>query len=357
MGTITRTFANNITTGGKFDATDLTGTLPASTIADASVTAITDVPALVATTTVATDPPSPDNGQMWYNTTDRRLKAYVLSGGTWVTGGALNQAKSQLAGFGTQTSVVAGGGDTPGETANTETYNGTAWTETSNMQAATRLAQGIGTSPAGLAAGGYQPPGYQTKNESWDGSGWTEVADLNSNKGAGGGAGTQTAGLAFAGVPGGPMATNESWDGSSWTEVGDLNGGRRHLGGIGISTAALAIGGDKPSPSPGALTESWDGSSWTEVADLNTGRSTLSWGVQTLAGTAGGHTGSYVTSTELWDGTSWTESSDMSTGRKEGGASGKLQSAGLYFGGEAPRKTDTEEWTQTIFSKKLTTTE
>ena len=83
MGTITRTFANNITTGGKFDATDLTGTLPASTISDASVTNIEDVPALVATTTVATDPPSPDNGQMWYNTTERRLKAFVLSNGSW----------------------------------------------------------------------------------------------------------------------------------------------------------------------------------------------------------------------------------------------------------------------------------
>ena len=128
MGSITRTFANNITTGGKFDATDLTGTLPASNVADASVTNITDVPALVAVSTVASDPPSPDNGQLWYNTTTRLLKGYVLSDGSWSTGGALNQAKSQGGGIGTLTAGLCAGGDTPGETANNESYNGTSWT-------------------------------------------------------------------------------------------------------------------------------------------------------------------------------------------------------------------------------------
>jgi len=346
MGSITRTFANNITTGGKFDATDLTGTLPASNVADASVTNITAVPALTSVSTVASDPPSPDNGQLWYNTTTRLLKGYVLSDGSWATGGALNQAKSQAGGIGTLTAGLCAGGDLPGETANNESYDGTSWTEVNNLNAATRLGQGIGLQTAALLAGGYQPPGYQSKNESWDGTNWTETTNLNSNKGAGGGCGTQTAAIAFAGVPGGPMATNELWDGSSWTEVGDLNSGRRHVAGVGISTAALAYGGDKPSPSPGALTEQWDGSSWTEVADLNTGRSTLGWGVYNLAGATLGHTGSFVNNTELWDGTSWTEAADSATSTKEGGSAGTVQSAGLYFGGESPpRVANTEEWT------------
>ena len=358
MGSITRTFANNITTGGKFDATDLTGTLPASNVADASVTNITDVPALVAVSTVASDPPSPNNGQMWYNTADRRLKGYVLSDGAWITGGALNTARSQGGGIGTLTAGLCAGGDAPPETANNESYDGTSWTEVNNLSAATRLGQGIGLQTAALLAGGYQPPGYQSKNESWDGTNWTETTDLNSNKGAGGGCGTQTAAIAFAGVPGGPMATNELWNGSSWTEVGDLNGGRRHLAGVGISTAALAFGGDKPSPSPGALTEEWNGSAWTEVADLNTGRSTLGWGVYNLAGASGGHTGSYVTNTELWDGTSWTESTNMAISRKEGAMGGTVRTAGWYAGGETPpRSSATEEWEQTQISKRLTTTE
>jgi hypothetical protein len=113
MGTITRSFANNITSGGTFDATDLTGTIPASNIADASVTNITAVPALVATTTVASDPPSPDAGQVWYNTTDKALRAYVAGAGSWATGGNLNTARKETSGVGTQTAALVIGGDTP----------------------------------------------------------------------------------------------------------------------------------------------------------------------------------------------------------------------------------------------------
>src|SRR6056300_1229285 len=101
MGTITRSFANNITSGGTFDATDLTGTIPASNIADASVTNITAVPALTAVSTVASDPPSPDAGQVWYNTTDKALRAYVAGAGSWATGGSMNTARRILGGAGT----------------------------------------------------------------------------------------------------------------------------------------------------------------------------------------------------------------------------------------------------------------
>src|SRR6056300_1299959 len=102
MGTITRSFANNITSGGTFDATDLTGTIPSSNIADASVTNITAVPSLVATTTVASDPPSPDAGQIWYNTTDKALRAYVLSSTAWTSGGNLSTGRVNMGGAGTQ---------------------------------------------------------------------------------------------------------------------------------------------------------------------------------------------------------------------------------------------------------------
>src|SRR6056300_2075193 len=125
MGTITRSFANNITSGGTFDATDLTGTIPASNIADASVTNITAVPSLTAVSTVASDPPSPDAGQVWYNTTDKALRAYVLGAGSWASGGALNTARGYPAATGTQTAAIAFGGQDPAYTAATESYNGT----------------------------------------------------------------------------------------------------------------------------------------------------------------------------------------------------------------------------------------
>ena len=122
MGTITRSFANNITSGGTFDATDLTGTIPASNIADASVTNITAVPSLTAVSTVASDPPSPDAGQVWYNTTDKALRAYIQSStGSWATGNDMNTAKNFLAGAGTATAAISFGGEGPANEMRTAT--------------------------------------------------------------------------------------------------------------------------------------------------------------------------------------------------------------------------------------------
>ena len=165
MGTITRTFANNISTGGKFDATQMTGTLPASTIADASVTNISDVPALVATTTVSSDPGSPDNGQIWYNTTDRRLKAYVLSTGSWSSGGNLNTGR-YAQGLGSQTAAhcVSGGG-APGITAFVEQYNGSAWTEIGDVNTGRAYGAAKGTTSAGLYSGGGPSSGVGNTEE------------------------------------------------------------------------------------------------------------------------------------------------------------------------------------------------
>ena len=126
MGTITRSFANNITSGGTFDATDLTGTIPSSNIADASVTNITDVPALVATTKESSDPPSPVGGQVWYNTTENVLKGYVQVG-SWASGGNMNTARYDGSSAGTQTALLAFGGYTTGIVSTTESYNGTSW--------------------------------------------------------------------------------------------------------------------------------------------------------------------------------------------------------------------------------------
>ena len=82
MGTITRGIANNVVTGGKLDGTDgLSGTVSASNIANASLTNITSVsPSLgFAVTSVASDPVSPTEGQIWYNTTSKTLKGYQFA--------------------------------------------------------------------------------------------------------------------------------------------------------------------------------------------------------------------------------------------------------------------------------------
>ena len=107
----------------------------------------------------------------------------VVGGGSWSAGGNLNQTKSQIAGVGTQTAAICIGGDNPPETANVENYNGSSWTETTNLGTARRLAQGMGTSyTALLCVGGYTPPGYRDVVESWNGSSWTETTETNSTE-------------------------------------------------------------------------------------------------------------------------------------------------------------------------------
>jgi len=304
----------------------------------------------------------PDNaswvGSIYYNSTTGSFKAIKAGGvsiGTWASGGNLNDARSQVGGVGTQTAAICIGGNTPPETANVETYDGSSWTEVNDLNTARRLTQGMGTVyTSALAVGGYAPPGYQTIVESWNGTSWTETTDLNSAKGAGGQAGTSTAGIVFSGVPGGPQVTNEEWNGSTWTEIADLNTGRRNAGSAGtVYTAAILFGGGVPGVI--ANTETWNGTSWTEVNDMNTAREELAGaGTSTLALGSGGNP--YPkTNVEAWDGTSWTEVNDLATARRElASQASNSQTSALVFGGSTasggPYLGSTEEFTAADFS-------
>jgi hypothetical protein len=185
--------------------------------------------------------------------------------------------------FGTTTNGIVAGGATTGPGTPTiavvEEWNGSGWTEVGDLNKAKTDGGASGTYTAGVIFGGFTMPGAPptyailSETETWNGSAWTEVNDLNNtrftNVGAKGG--TSTASLTWGRANQTPDSIVESWDGTNWTEVGDLNEGRESPGGAGTQTAALAFGGT----SSAALTEVWNGSSWTEVADLSTGRSQI----------------------------------------------------------------------------------
>jgi hypothetical protein len=123
---------------------------------------------------------------------------------------------------------------------------------------------------AALVFGGNIPPAVGN-TESWNGTAWTELNDLNTARSDLGGAGIQTAALAVGGNP--LTANTEIWNGTSWTEVNNLNTARTGLIAAGTNTDALAFGGSLPGAT--GATEYWDGSSWTELNDLSTGRANL----------------------------------------------------------------------------------
>ena len=300
---------------------------------------------------LASDPANPVEGQVWYNSTDNVVKGFALTtAGAWATGGNLNTARSSLGGTGaTKDAALAfGGGPPPAPTASalTESYNGTAWTEVSDLNSQRALIGSAGTYTSAIAGGGDQ---YSGTSESWNGTTWTNLSNSpntgHTQKAAGA---DNTNALFFGGSPAAANNTTAYWNGSAWATLNPLNTvGQRGAGSGKTYTAALAIGGDNPSPGFLSIVESFNGTSWTEIADINTARRDMGGsGTQTSTLIFGGNTPPITAATEEWNGTSWTETTDLSTARNNLGQAGADNTNALAFGGGAPGDTAaTEEWT------------
>ena len=115
---------------------------------------------------------------------------------------------------------------------------------------------GLGSNTASLYVGGENQPGsgLAASNEFYNGTSWTELTDINTARYGGGSSGTSTLGLVFAGTP--PVrALTESWNGSTWTEVADMATARSSIfsSPAGTNVSALASGGTSNS----TATEEW----------------------------------------------------------------------------------------------------
>ena len=261
-----------------------------------------------------------------------------------------------------------GGESAPGTiVGNTESYDGSAWTELNDLNTARRVFAGAGIYTSALAFGGYPvpsfSPGSRAITEEWNGSSWTEVADLNTGRNLIAGCGaTAEACLVFAGENGSTdnFALTEEWNGSAWTEVGDLNTARNNLPGTGTAESALGSGGYvQGSGTNSGLCESWNGSSWTEVADLNTNRS----GAGAVAGPDNESAMIFAGypnesgKTEDWNGSSWKEIADLSVARQIPGGGG-TKTKSICFAGQSPAPTNittTEEWSGSSNTIKVLT--
>ena len=271
--------------------------------------------------TLSSDPTASEAaGQLWYNSSSGKFKIATEGAGAWAAGGTLNTPRNTAgsAGAAAATSMLIFGGNTGSPeliTGNTESYNGSAWTETGHtMNTPRRECGGIGDSQtAALIGGGYSAPA------------------------------------------GGVVANCETYNGSTWTEVNNILAAKSGVktAHAGTSTAGLFYGGG---PST-ASNQSWDGTSWTELADMNTAKGNQArFGTQTAALTGGGYSTSYIGETETWDGTSWTEVGDLPTAIQAGAGGGASSSASALSTGGNPGYTNaTNEWTEPIYTNKTVT--
>ena len=319
------------------------------------------------------------------------------NGTSWTELADLNVGRGAIFGYGTTTAAIGSGGltypftPTNFSTAANESWNGSAWTEVNDLNTSRGSggAASGGTSTAGLVFGGAYVPGPSyaavANVESWNGTSYTETADLNTARAfIMGGAGVQTAALAYAGTPPTTQKT-ESWNGSAWTELANLNTTAESRTGSGsLYTAALCFGGASPAPARIGNTELWDGSSWTEVADLSTARNGMAAAGSDTAnlGIAGSLPPNVVT-VEEWTapstfvkqvegqlffhstanafketindfaGATWGSGASLNTARERmGGASQGTPSAGLVCGGPGSPYGQTEEYNGTAWSEQ-----
>ena len=312
-------------------------------------------------------------GQVYYNSGSNAFKVteQPIPGGSWASGGSLNTARFYVVGSGNASNAIVAGGGTPTIVASVEQYDGSAWTETTDLNTARYTGAASNSSPYtdSVVFAGSTATADTGITEVWNGFSWTEVSDLNTARRATGGFGAVSTNALCCGgktpapYPGSVNSAVESWNGSSWTEVAEFSTGRNESPqGAGTNTAGLLYGGQYP---PGlnmiANTESWDGSSWTEVNDLNTARGySGAGGSQTSALMYSGRNGSTdLVNTESWNGTSWAEVADLAQARYSGsGSSSTGTNSAIYSGGGNSASptiyANTEEWTVPETNKTIT---
>ncbi len=289
------------------------------------------------------------------------------AGGSWSSGGNLNEGIVGNAGFGTYTAAVSVGGFQPPYTAQVEEYNGSSWTTVTSTPTAADSMGSCGPQTAGLVFGGQGAPGGNINSTfEYDATNWTSGGNLNTTRRDLIGAGTQTAGLAAFGAVDPPFSAEaEQYNGSAWTTVAEGNTARRSAAGGGTSTSAMAYGGFSPPYTSNA--ETWNGTSWTEVANIHAIKGILGGGgasntSQLAFGGYGGPPGSQrYTNTESWNGASWTEVNDLSVARStKHGLPSSPTANQLFAGGHTPPAnytTITEEWSTTPASEFSKTVE
>ena len=281
-------------------------------------------------------------------------ESFEYDGTNWTDGGDMNTTRNfAKLGCGTQTAtLICGGGDVPGYTANTELYDGSSWTEVNNVNNADAQAGGGGTQTSAITARGQASS--TTQSESWDGTSWTITANTSTDSYAIGGTGASSKdAIIYAGYDSSPpsfptsteefsfppdtaVALNEGdlflsggttlkgfgraagIPAGTWASGASMNNARGRAGfatGAIPGHVALVYGGTGGN----ANVEQYDGSSWTEKNNLSTGRSGSGGGTLTSAITAGGEVpGSPANSalTETWDGTNWSSASNLNEAKR-----------------------------------------
>ena len=154
--------------------------------------------------------------------------------------------------------VIFGGGEHPSYSTSCEEYDGTSWSEGGDLPNGRAGTSAGDSATAALYFGGSKnpsPPYTSDVSQSYNGTAWTNTASMLTEKrigpngpstGANSGGGAFLAG--GLGAPGTPASTSvESWNGSAWYTAPSLASGVYNQGGNGSTSGAVIAGGSDPS--------------------------------------------------------------------------------------------------------------
>ena len=284
-------------------------------------------------TVVTSNPPEPKTGQMWYNSTDGKLRGLGVTS-AWRSSAPIIVARDAAGSAGTQsTATIFGGNINPGNTNSTDEYNGSGFSTGGTLNSARRQTSGCGLQTAGLCVGGYTTANAANVEE-YNGTSWSEQNDIPGNYRNGSSFGTQTAAL-YVGGYSAPVPNSTSiqiYDGTNWTtSPATLGTGGNSLSSTGTSTAGLVFGGSNRLN----VTEEWNGSAMSTGGNMSTskyGRGSANQAPSENAMSAGGGIPAQTT-VENYDGTSWSTLPSLAVATNSIKGAGTASSAMMMGGG------------------------
>ena len=295
------------------------------------------------------------NSSPQYQLTEEYNKsANVITAGAWSSGNNMNSGRTGSAGFANKDDLVIAGGfiSTPSPAdddskALVEEYNGTSWSEVTNMPTKRTSASGCGASQtSGMVSGGIHT--NQTTSVEYDGTNWTSGGAIPAVSRMAAHCGTVPAALRCggAGNPGPALDQTIEYDSSSWTTANTMPHAEYGHMLVGTQTAAVFSGGHN-APTKNNLYE-WDGTNWTTspatlAVSINNNAGAAANGTQTAAMWMGGAPA--VTASQVYDGTSVVTQPSLGAGRYSVNCGGGGTSTAAILGGGSGDTDATEEFT------------
>jgi len=179
-----------------------------------------------------------------------------FDGSTWSEKADLVNARYTLVVGGSQTAAIGMTGYTGSVSDLVEDWDGSSWTAGTAAPQAKYYASGGGTPTSAIVCAGKPgPPARYKTSDEWNGTAWTETADMNTERStAGSAAASGTSCLVFGGEIPPRSGVTEQWDGTSWTEVADLATPANQNSGGGTDKVAISVGNENPN---NGATEEW----------------------------------------------------------------------------------------------------